>query len=58
MSRYRFIAAHQACYPIALVCRVIYVGNRTPPGYFYFRPDDDPSMTSFVHRDELEPVPE
>jgi hypothetical protein len=27
-----------------------------PPGYFYFRPDDNPQMICFVHRDDLEPI--
>ena len=32
------------------------VTRTDPPGYFYFRPDDDPGSTVFVHRDELKPV--
>lgn len=28
-----------------------------PPGFFIFRPDDEPATTYFVHRDDLVPVP-
>ena len=34
MSRYRFIVAHQACYPIALFCRVVGVART---GYYAWR---------------------
>lgn len=34
MSRYRFIEAEQACYPIALVCRVLRVARA---GYYAWR---------------------
>ncbi len=34
MSRYRFISAEKACYPVALLCRVLRVARS---GYYAWR---------------------